>query len=132
MPEPAKRVEKTWIPKVPASEIRTRAAHIRPVVSFPIIGNCYIWNVDLFQEAFTRGAWPKRPALGLKWVHNIRTYHVCQEDDIFRPSVAEVLAQIPFEYLNKTKAFRVVEVTHDADACVAGYHTALTSLYTTW
>lgn len=132
-----KEAEKIWIPKVPASEIRTRAAHIRPVVSFPIIGKCYIRPPDIFDEVYLRRPRPRWPAWGLKKSITLKTYHAKSDDEIFSPTIAEVLAQIPFEHLKATVAFEILDMYdsaagshHDPQACVAGYMVAHSRLYT--
>ncbi len=75
--------------------------------------------------------WNARPKLwgrtsDLGYFASISTYHTFGYQGFFKPSVAEVLAQIPEDYLAQTVAFEVLgpwRVTAD------GYHVAVTRLY---
>lgn len=65
---------------------------------------------DLFNQAFT---WdPELEELVdtnlLTLVGAIRTFHRCSYHMFFKPWIAEVLAQIPEEYLNEVQAFEVL------------------------
>jgi hypothetical protein len=96
--------------------------------------------VDLFGIAYTWDPKPSRPpekAIGLKPLCDITTYHVYGYHGCFKPSIAEVLAQIPEEHVSsKVVAFEMVEMPETADdlnrehdALDAGYHVARTRLY---
>ncbi len=130
---------KEWIPQIPESQTRKLAERIKPVVEFPWFGKCYIWRVDLFSVAYT---WAPRPlfwAWRLKPLCDITTYHSWSYYGFFKPSVAEVLSQIPAEHLDRVVAFEIVgrpvwaeDMTKDKESKVAfdaGYHVATTRLY---
>lgn len=109
---------------------------IRPVVRF---GNVpwYIKPTDPRKIAF---AWdPKKAAEteGLQEVCEITTYHLFGYHGFFKPSVAEVLAQIPEEYLDNAVAFEIIkwpktvdDLNLQSEVVRAGYHQATTRLYT--
>lgn len=96
----------------------------------------YIKPVDLFDIAYTWEPMPAEMATSLKFLCDIKTYHTYGYYGFFKPSIAEVLAQIPMEYLDKVVAFEIVESPQTADdlnrereALDAGYHVAVTRLY---
>ncbi len=126
----------SWIPKVPKERIKELAKRIRPVVWFPVIGLCYIKRVDPFNIAFTWDPRPRWKVFGLKAICDITTYHTYGYYGFFKPSIAEVLAQIPAELLDKVVAFETVErpetvddLNREREALNAGYHVATTRLY---
>lgn len=128
--------KKTWIPKVSSERIIELSGRIRPVVEFPRKGRCFIEPVDLFDVSYTWGPRPADKATGLKPLREITTYHTYGYYGMFKPSIAEVLAQIPAEYLDMVVAFEIVESPETADdlnrepeALNAGYHVATTRLY---
>jgi hypothetical protein len=66
----------------------------------------------------------------------ITTHHSWGHYSLFKPSIAEVLAQIPAEHLNQVVAFEIVvkpetaeDLNKDLEALNAGYHVATTRLY---
>lgn len=126
---------KTWIPKVSESIIRERAERIKPVVRFKGVPH-YIEPVDLFTTAFTWDPKAAGRADGLIPLADITTYHTYGYYAFFKPSIAEVVAQIPKGMLDKAVAFEIVERPESADdlndereALNAGYHVATTRLY---
>lgn len=128
--------EKTWIPKVSVEVITELAKRIKPVVLFEKKGICYIKPVDLFKVAFLWDTKPAKKATGLRALCEIITYHEFGYHGFFKPSIAEVLAQIPKEHLDKVTAFEIVDYPKDCDdlnkeseALNAGYHVAKTRLY---
>lgn len=131
------RVEKrVWIPEVVKERIQELAERIKPIVQFPREGKCYIKPVDLFGIAYTWDPKSADKATGLKPLCDITTYHTYSYHGFFKPSIAEVLAQIPAEHLDKVVAFEIVENPETADdlnrereALNAGYHVATTRLY---
>jgi hypothetical protein len=75
--------------------------------------------------------WDARPKLwgrtsDLGYFASISTYHTFGYQGFFKPSVAEVLAQIPEDLLGQTVAF---EVLGPSRATADGYHVATTRLY---
>ena len=128
--------ERVWIPKVPKERIQELSELIRPVVQFDGKGGRYIKPVDLFGIAYTWDPEPEDRATGLVSLCDITTYHSYGYHGFFKPSIAEVLAQIPNEYVGKVVAFEIVEKPETADdlnrhieALNAGYHVAKTRLY---
>lgn len=126
----------SWIPEVSKERIRELAERIKPVVQFVRNGRCYIKPVDLFGIAYTWNPKSAGKATGLKPLCDITTYHTYGYYGMFKPSIAEVLAQIPAEHLDKVVAFEIVDSPKDADdlnrqskAINAGYHVATTRLY---
>lgn len=96
----------------------------------------YIKDVDLKTIAYIWDPFPTKKASNLENLTDITTYHHFNYCWLFKPSVAEVLAQIPEEYLAETVAFEIIESPETADdfkkhleAFNAGYHTAVTRLY---
>ena len=128
-------MSKVYIPKVKQDEIKARAERIKPVVSFS--GKpYYIKEVDLFNIAYTWEPKQDVPAEGLKVVKTITTYHGYGYYGFFKPSIAEVLAQIPAELLDKVVAFEIVNSPSTVEdlnkhkvELDAGYHVAETALY---
>lgn len=137
MPEVTEKEKKVWIPKVPEERIRALAERIKPVVRRPRSRDLhYIVPVDLFHVAYTWDPKLAEKATDLKAVCDITTYHTYGYHGFFKPSIAEVLAQIPEEYLDRVVAFEIVESPNTADdlnrereALNAGYHVAKTRLY---
>jgi hypothetical protein len=88
-------------------------------------------------NSFLWDAKPAKKAKKLKTLCDITTHHSFGFAGFFKPSIAEVLAQIPEEHLDKVVAFEIVEAPESADdlnrereATNAGYHVAKTRLYT--
>ena len=130
---------KVWIPKVSRGRINKLAKRIKPVIQFThsiFRGKRYIKPVDLFGVAYTWDPKPRRRARNLKPLCDITTYHAYGYYGCFKPSVAEVLAQIPKEYLDKVIAFEIIrgpetadDLNREKEALQAGYHVATTRLY---
>jgi hypothetical protein len=133
--------KKKWIPDVSKERIEELAKKIKPIVT--IAGKQrYIKPVDLFNIAFT---WDPKPAFfepkNLKPLRDITTYHRWAYYGFFKPSIAEVLAQIPAELLEEVVAFEIIEQPETADdfskdeetnnAFNDGFHTAKTRLFST-
>lgn len=145
-PQDEAKAQKSWIPDVPEVQIRGLADRIKPVIRFTRHAKrwiqsaegqlYYIKPVDPFHTSFIWDPQPTASAKGLMPLCDIRTYHTYGYHGLFKPSIAEVLAQIPVEYLNKVVAFEIVnkpQTVADLDrervALDAGYHVATTRLY---
>ena len=96
----------------------------------------YIKSVDPFNIAFTWDAKPKWRARRLEKLADITTYHTWGYYGFFKPSIAEVLAQIPEEYLGQAVAFEIIErpesmddLSDQWDIVNEGYHRATTRIY---
>jgi hypothetical protein len=136
MVQTARMKEKRWIPEVREERIKKLAERIKPVVKFARKGKCYIEPVDPFEVAYTWNPQATTRATGLKPLCDITTYHTYSYSGFFKPSIAEVLAQIPNKHLGKVIAFEIVDSPEDVndlnrehEAFNAGYHVARTRLY---
>jgi|SRR6266850_5096884 len=131
--------KKKWVlevPRLPEDRIRELAGRIKPVVEFKREGRCYIKPVDVFAEAFTWDSEPASKATGLKPLCDITTYHPYGYYGFFKPSIAQVILQIPQEHLDTVIAFEIVKspdipdgLDPESDVFNAGYHVATTRLY---
>jgi len=136
MAQTARVEKKSWIPEVPKERIQKLAERIKPVVQFAQKGRRYIKPVDLFDIAYTWDPKSADEAMDLKPLCDITTYHTYGYQGLFKPSIAEVLAQIPAEHLDKVVAFEIVgspktadDLNREHEALNAGYHVATTRLY---
>jgi len=96
----------------------------------------YIEDPNLFDVAYTWEPKPTTRATGLRPVRDIITYHAWGYYALFKPSIAEVLAQIPAELCEQVVAFEIVDspkttddLHREQEALDAGYHVATTRLY---
>jgi len=131
--------KKKWVlevPGLPEDRIRELALRIKPAVEFKREGRCYIKPVDVFAEAFTWDSEPASNATGLKPLCDITTYHPYGYYGFFKPSIAQVILQIPQEHLDTVIAFEIVKspdipdgLDPESDVLNAGYHVATTRLY---
>jgi hypothetical protein len=130
----AKRI---WIPAVSREAILELGKRIKPVIDFGgSYGKCYIEPVDLFTIAYTWDPKRARKAVGLEQICDITTYHTWAYYGFFKPTISEVLAQIPAAHLEAVSAFEIIKRPENADdlnkekvALNAGYHVAVTRLY---
>ena len=134
-----------YIPKSSKKRIAEWAMRIRPVVmiteplSFLKPQDGYLSFIkppDLFNVAYTWDPKPTKEATGLKAVADIRTYHVYGYYGLFKPSVAEVIAQIPANLLPTVVAFEIIQnpetasdLNKEKQALDDGFHVAKTRLY---
>jgi len=92
---------------------------IKPTVRFSRIigfllrpsqfGSLYhIDPVDPFNVAYTLEPQPNSKAKRLEKICDITTYHAFGYYGLFKPSIAEVIAQIPEKHLGRTVAFEIV------------------------
>lgn len=95
----------------------------------------YIKPVDPHGQAFTWDPKPSEPADNLSVVCRIYTLHRYGYYGFFKPSIAEVLAQIPTEVAQRVVAFETDgpddadDLNEDLFALDAGFHVAETTLY---
>jgi hypothetical protein len=124
-----------YIPKGSKKKIVELAEKIQPVIT--IDGHLtHIKPSDLFNVSYVWDPKPTQKAIGLKAVADIRTYHGYGYYGFFKPSVAEVIAQIPENLVQTIVAFEIVESPETADdlnkepeALNEGFHVAKTRLY---
>lgn len=129
--------EKITIPEISDSVLRELAEEMKPLRRKGA-DLFYVEEHDLRQVAFTWVDCADK-AEGLEEAGRITTIHVWGHYALFKPSVGEVLAQFPKEYLGKgIVAFETCgpetarEFTRTAEtkaAFDAGFHTAETILY---
>lgn len=128
-----------FIPKISTAVLHERAGRIKPVVSFVndgVSSRYYIEEVSLCSVAYTWDPVTTNVAEDLVVLGQIITYHTYGYYGFFKPSIAEVLAQIPEKYLETACAFEIVAQPHNAEdlnehiaILNAGYHVAITQLY---
>lgn len=109
---------------------------IKPVFDFPNKGKCYIKPVDPREVSYIWDPISDGGVKGLKFLCDIDTYHTFGYQGLFKPSIAEVLAQIPKDKLDQVVAFEIVEqprtagdLNRQANAVNSGFHKAKTRLY---
>ena len=126
------------IPKISKDRVLELYSRIKPVVRFyrgelseDGRGKLYhIKKVNPFNIAFTWDPKPLKIARGLEKIIDIETLHTWGYYGIFKPSIEEVLAQIPREYIDRVSAFETQLVSLDPSVAIRGdYHVAMTSLY---
>jgi hypothetical protein len=112
----------------------TSREHIFPVI--PKGGKLFhIKPVDLHKTAFTWDPKLREEADGLRVLTTIRTLHGYGYHGFFKPSIAEVLVQIPDDLIADVVAFSTDgpnsadDFNDDLLALDAGYHVATTTLY---
>ncbi len=123
------------IPKLSKAEFARRLARIKPVIrkgkklhyieDVSPITAAYTWDPKLLDEA-----------VGLTPITKIRTLHSWGHYSMFKPSIGEVLSQIPADLVDKVSAFEITKSPENADdlnrekeALNAGFHVAETTLY---
>ena len=125
---------KIRIPDLPLAQIMELATRIRPVKTGKVDPG------DQLGEITCLLSWQYEPGVkkeGLKPLCDIPTLHTFgQYPRRFRPSVDEVLAQIPEQHLRRVVAFEIVSRPRTAEdlkkhpeAFESGYHVATTRLY---
>jgi hypothetical protein len=126
-----------WIPDISDEELAKLYRRIKPVIRFWKLGLWYLWRQDLRTVAYTWSPKIKFPAFFMKPLKDITTFHGFGYHGFFKPSIAEVLAQIPADLVDKVVAFEIIEspetvddLNRESEALNAGYHVAVTRLYT--
>lgn len=122
------------IPEISDGSIKKMLKSVKPVI---IEGDklFYIKPVDPRRTAFMWDPKKTKEAKGLVATGTITTYHTWAYYGCFKPTIAEVLAQIPKEWVPGTVAFSVLGPETAADLnkhqteLNEGYHVAETTLY---
>jgi hypothetical protein len=117
--------------------INALADRIRPVVDIAPHGLSYIKRMDPFFRDYLGNAKFLKKAKNLTPIGDITTYHPFSSKMFFDPTIAEVLAQIPEEYLQKgVYAFQIIKQPRNSDdlnnnlvATNEHLHVATTRLY---
>lgn len=127
--------ERVYIPEMSKEDVANRAERIKPCYRFGDVLK-YIEPVDLYTTAFTWSPNPAENAEGLRPLNDITTYHSYGYYGFFKPSISEVLRQIPADIVDKVVAFEIIKSPENSDdlnanieALNAGYHVATTRLY---
>lgn len=82
----------------------------------------YIWDTDNFTKEVDRSK--------LKILTHVKMLHGYGYYGYFKPSIAEILSQIPKEYINDTVAFEIIDTySMSGDEFDDGYHTSSVRLY---
>ncbi len=128
--------KRVWIPAVAKDELIERSKRVRPVITKDG-AKTYLEPVDPFTVAYLWSPKPvAEPVPPLVPLGEAKTYHSYGYYGFFKPSIGEVLAQIPADILDKVVAFEIVKAPEDAadlndenEALNAGYHVANTLFY---
>ena len=120
------------VPQITDERLAELAERIKPLIRHRDL-LFTIAPVDPSRQTFIIDPVLLEVAMGLEAIAEIRTYHTFQHPLIFRPSVAEVLAMIPDEFIDEVKFFEIVEppknLNMEKEALDMGYHVARTRLY---
>ncbi len=126
---------KIWIPDITDEELALRAQRIKPVIR----RNSKLFNIklpDLKTESYIWDPVLTDEAPELVALYDFTTYHTWAYYGSFKPTIAEVLAAIPAEFLDRTVAFEMIASPETADdlnkereALNAGYNVAIVRLY---
>lgn len=120
------------IPKLSKEEIQRRASHVKPVTTIPGVGICYI-KPNSGNNSHEWCFWYERlrKAKELVFLTEIVTCHPANKTGRLRTTVAQILSQIPDDFLKDTRAFELVgEKTGGSGAEEADFHHAIVHLYT--
>ncbi len=123
------------ITKITDERLAELAARIKPVVRNRNNALAYIKPCGLRDEAFTWEPKITHKAANLVKHATIRTLHTYGYYGFFKPSIAEVLAQIPEDLIEQTVAFETFgpaaadALNKESAALNAGFHVATTNLY---
>lgn len=123
------------IPSISDEQLNELYQRIKPVARKSRGDLYYIRDVDPRGVAFTWDPKYTQKAKGLQPLQNIVTYHTYGYYGFFKPSVAEVIAQIPKDCIDQVVAFETKgpEDASDLNQHIQelndGYHVATTTLY---
>jgi len=136
----------TRIPEISNERLKELVKRIRPVVRYAKGEKglfesgegipYYIKPVHPRNVSYLWNAKPVKMAAGLATLTDITTYHTYGYHGFFKPSIAEVIAQIPEKHIDRIMAFEIIESPETADdlnlhlqELNEGYHVAVTRLY---
>jgi hypothetical protein len=132
-------MEKIWIPEISDEKLEKLAKRIKPIVRNKNGVPYHIKKVDLRDIAYTWSPKLTKKSPAFNIISDITTHHSYGYYGFFKPSIAEVIAQIPEEYIDRVIAFEIVrcpETRNDMfgndeglEAVNAGYQIAITRLY---
>lgn len=123
------------IPEITEERLNELFKRIKPVMEFDGVKH-HIRKCHLRNTAYIWDAKKTKPVPLLRELTAIRTYHTYGYYGMFKPSIAEVLAQIPADIIDQVTEFEIVKIPLDAKdlneeqrALNAGFHVATTVLY---
>lgn len=129
-------MKKSIIPKITNEDLATLAARMKPIAQQNSAPHYIVGSPHLRNESFLWDPVFGEEATGLKPLMQVRTYHTYGYYGLFKPSIAEVIAQIPLQARADVVAFEITEpprlaadLNKQRDALNAGYHVAMTTLY---
>ena len=117
------------IPKLKKDELLSRAFRIKAVAENDKGKLHFIKPVDIEGTAFTWDPKHEDEAISLKRLKDINTIHDYGAPALFKPSINEVLAQIPPDVLYSVTAFST-DVDPRQFTPGGSHHLGLTTLYT--
>lgn len=123
------------IPDITDDDLKVRAKHIKPLVLHKGKLRHIKKPKGLRDIAYTWDIKVKGKATGLMKLATIRTLHTYAYYGFFKPTIAEVLAQIPREYLSDAVGFTIkgpddaADLNREREATNAGFHVAEVTLY---
>ena len=122
------------IPEISDERIKELCATIKPLVR--VDGElCFIEMPHPRDVSFIWDPMITGKVSGIQTIAEITTYHTYAYYGFFKPSIAEVLAQIPEEYIGRVTTYEVngpetaEDLNRNLDALNAGYQVARTILY---
>ena len=118
------------IPTLTKDELLSRAFRITPVVENDQGQPHFITPCDIENTAFTWSPKREDEAAGLTPLKTITTYHDYGAPVFFKPSINEVLAQIPPELLGKVTGFSTEPDQARQFTPGGSHHVGITTLYT--
>jgi hypothetical protein len=126
---------KIGIPNITNERLNELAARIKPVIEFDGVKH-HIEKCDLRGESYVWSPVQAEAALALVEIVDIRTYHTFGYKGFFKPSIAEVIAQIPEDLIDQVTEFEIVagpttvdDLNEESVALNKGFHVATTRLY---
>jgi hypothetical protein len=124
------------LPPITDEKLAELYARIKPLVRSEEDGELYyIADVDPRKIAFPWSPELQDKAEGLKALGSFVTLHTWGYYGLFKPSVAEVLCQMPVGFLDDAVAFEVAgpedsnDLNRESEALNAGFHVARTTVY---
>ena len=121
--------KKSPIPTLKKDDLLSRAFRIKAVAENDKGKLHFIKPVDIENTAFTWDPKLEDEAISLKPLQNINTIHDYGAPSLFKPSINEVLAQIPADVLDRVTAFST-DVDPRQFTPGGSHHLGLTTLYT--
>ena len=98
---------KAFVPEITEERLNILIKKIVPVVKED--NKLYFIEIpDLRKIAYTWDYKITEECNNLKEISRIKTHHYCGYYGLFKPSIAEVLSQIPEDLINKVVAFEII------------------------